>query len=217
MKLKKGEIMKFDIKLLLPSASFLVFTTCSLFAAEETAIDKSDPQWKQDLVKPDMMVFEKGKTYYWDMQTNKGDMSFRLFHQSAPIHATSTIYLTELGFYDDVVFHRVIPGFMAQGGDPTGTGRGNPGYKYAGEFDGSTSHDRPGLLSMANSGPNTDGSQFFITFGPAARLNGKHTIFGKLAEGRSTLSKLERVGTTGGKPKRKAFIKKATITVEKSN
>ena len=84
------------------------------------------------------------------------------------MHVGSTIYLTHLGFYDGVPFHRVIPGFMAQGGDPTGSGRGGPGYKYAGEFDPKVTHDKPGLLSMANAGPGTDGSQFFITFVPHA-------------------------------------------------
>ena len=181
---------------------------------EVTGVDKSDPKWKLKLDQPALMSFEEGKTYYWDMKTNKGEMSFRLFHNSAPMHATSTIYLTELGYYDDVIFHRVIPGFMAQGGDPTGTGSGSPGYKYPGEFDGTNSHDRAGLLSMANAGPNTDGSQFFITFVPTVFLDGKHTIFGELIDGRETLRELEKRGSRSGRTSELLKIEKATIRVE---
>jgi len=180
----------------------------------ELAIDKSNPNWKQRLAKPELMTFKKSERLYWDMVTNKGKMSFRLFPDTAPMHVTSTIYLTELGFYDDVVFHRVIPGFMAQGGDPTGTGRSGPGYKYAGEFDDGVSHDQPGLLSMANAGPNTDGSQFFITFVPTYHLDGKHTIFGKIVEGMDTIKALESAGSMSGKPKEDLRIITATIRVQ---
>ena len=130
------------------------------------------------------------------------------------MHSTSTIYLTNLGFYDDVVFHRVIQGFMAQGGDPTGTGMGGPGYSYAGEFDGTTSHNRPGMLSMANAGPNTDGSQFFITFGPTPHLDGRHTIFGELIAGEETLHELEKQGSRSGKTSELLQITRATVRTE---
>ena len=123
-------------------------------------------------------------------------------------------FLTDVGFYDDVVFHRIIPGFMAQGGDPTGTGRGGPGYRYAGEFDGTTSHDKPGLLSMANAGPGTDGSQFFITFVPTQYLDGKHTIFGEIVSGEETLAMLEAAGSRSGQTSEQVKIEKATIRVE---
>ncbi|MEH6611349.1 MAG: peptidylprolyl isomerase [Halioglobus sp.] len=177
-------------------------------------IDKSNPNWKENLELPTLYSFEPGKNYYWDMQTNKGEMTFKLYHESAPMHATSTIFLTESGFYDDVVFHRIIPGFMAQGGDPTGTGRSGPGYKYDGEFDGSTSHTRSGLLSMANAGPGTDGSQFFITFVPTAFLDGKHTIFGELVTGEATLKQLEEFGSRSGATSERIVIEKATIRIE---
>lgn len=185
-------------------------------AMEKTTvqIDKTNPNWKENLELPTLYSFETGKNYYWDMQTNKGEMSFKLFHESAPMHATSTIFLTELGFYDDVVFHRIIPDFMAQGGDPTGTGRGGPGYRYDGEFDGSTSHTRPGLLSMANAGPGTDGSQFFITFVPTTFLDGKHTIFGELVTGEATLKQLEQFGSSSGATSERIVIEKATIRIE---
>ena len=106
------------------------------------------------------------------------------------------MFLTEKGFYDGTIFHRVIPDFMAQGGDPLGTGTGGPGYQYAGEINPNVKHDRPYLLSMANAGrPNTDGSQFFITFKPTPWLDGKHTIFGEVVEGQDTVKKLEAAGT----------------------
>jgi peptidyl-prolyl cis-trans isomerase B (cyclophilin B) len=183
--------------------------------AVAAAIDKSNPNWKQNLPLPEQMAFEADKSYFWDMKTNKGDMSFRLFHDSAPMHVSSTVYLTESGFYDDVLFHRVIPGFMAQGGDPTGTGRGGPGYKYAGEFDGTTGHTKPGMLSMANAGPNTDGSQFFITFIATPFLDGKHTVFGEIVSGEATLAALEALGSSGaGKTQEVLKIEEAVIRVE---
>ena len=178
------------------------------------AVDKTEPNWKQQLNKPEVMDFKPGEKYYWDMETNMGKMSFLLFHDLTPMHVSSTIYLTELGFYDEVSFHRVIPGFMAQGGDPTGTGRGGPGYRYEGEFPKGLSHDRPGLLSMANAGPGTDGSQFFITFVPTRYLDGKHTIFGELVAGMETLKALEEHGSNGGTPLGKLEIIKATIRRE---
>ena len=177
-------------------------------------VDKTNPHWKQQLNKPEMMVFAPGMKYYWDMETNMGRMSFLLFHDQTPMHVSSTIYLTELGFYDEVLFHRVITGFMAQGGDPTGTGRGGPGYRYEGEFPEGLSHDRPGLLSMANAGPGTDGSQFFVTFVPTQYLDGKHTIFGELVDGMETLRALEERGSNSGKPLERLEIIKATIRRE---
>ncbi len=185
-------------------------------AVEEVAemiseIDKSDPQWKTSLQMPEMMSFEPGQEIFWTMSTNVGDMRFRLFPDVAPMHVTSTIYLTELGFYDDIVFHRVIPGFMAQGGDPLGVGRGGPGYEYDGEFAPDVKHDRPGLLSMANRGPGTDGSQFFITFVPTPWLDGKHTIFGEMVEGEATLAELQKRGSRSGQTSERLVINQATI------
>lgn len=170
--------------------------------------------WRQHLTQPQMMTFDANSNYYWDLTTNMGEMRFRLFHETAPMHATSTIFLTEQGFYDNLIFHRVIPGFMAQGGDPTGTGSGDPGYKYAGEFAGNLSHDKPGLLSMANAGPGTDGSQFFITFVATPFLDGKHTLFGELVSGMETLKAIEARGSRSGKTSETLTITKATIHQE---
>jgi cyclophilin family peptidyl-prolyl cis-trans isomerase len=130
------------------------------------------------------------------------------------MHASSTIYLSRLGFYDGLKFHRVINGFMAQGGCPLGTGTGGPAYKYDGEFDRNTRHDRPGLLSMANAGPGTDGSQFFLTFVPTPHLDGKHTIFGEVVEGADTLKALEKRGSRSGATTEPLVMNKTTIEVE---
>jgi cyclophilin family peptidyl-prolyl cis-trans isomerase len=178
------------------------------------SIDRSAANWKERLPKPPKASFDSGKTYTWLLETSQGPISIRLMPDVAPMHVSSTIYLTQLGFYDGVPFHRVIPGFMAQGGDPTGTGRGGPGYQYAGEFSDEVKHDRPGLLSMANAGPGTDGSQFFLTFAATPWLDGKHTIFGEVVDGKETLEKLEQRGTRSGQPKEKLEIKQATLRVE---
>ena len=159
------------------------------FIAQQN-IDKSSPNWKTTLPKPPQAAFDD-KTYYWDVETNVGKIVIKLMPGVAPMHVSNLIYLTRLGFYDGTSFHRVIPGFMAQGGDPLGNGRGSPGYRFDGEFDASVRHDRPGLLSMANAGPGTDGSQFFITFVPTAHLDGKHTIYGEVVEGMDTVKQLE--------------------------
>ena len=130
------------------------------------------------------------------------------------MHVSSTMYLTRLGFYDGLTFHRVIPGFMAQGGCPLGTGMGSPGYQYAGEFSPKVRHDKPGLLSMANRGPGTDGSQFFLTFVPYPSLDDKHTIFGEVVEGIDAMKKLESFGSQGGKTSKPLLIDSAKIVIE---
>jgi cyclophilin family peptidyl-prolyl cis-trans isomerase len=179
----------------------------------DAKIDKTNARWKERLPKPTKVSFTAGKKYIWVLDTNKGPIEVRLLPDSAPMHVTSTIYLTDLGFYDGVIFHRVIPGFMAQGGDPTGSGRGGPGYSYEGEF-GGAKHDKPGMLSMANAGPGTDGSQFFLTFVPTGYLDGKHTVFGEVVKGMDTVKALEAAGSASGQTKEKLEIKKATIRVQ---
>lgn len=115
--------------------------------------------------------------------TNKGVFVAEMFEDKAPLTTKNFIELVERGFYDGIIFHRVIDGFMIQGGDPTGTGMGGPGYKIKDEFGEGLKHDDEGILSMANAGPNTGGSQFFITLAPTPWLNGHHAIFGKVVEG----------------------------------
>lgn len=181
-------------------------------------IDKTDENWKTKLSKPPMLIFTQDKDYFWELQTNHGNLTIKLFTNSAPMHVSSTIYLTTLGFYDDLIFHRVIPGFMAQGGDPIGNGTGNPGYQYEGEFTGDRSHNEPGMLSMANSGPGTDGSQFFITFMPTPFLDNKHTIFGKVVnDADNSLTKIEALGSRRGRTKEIIKIINASIRVAKTD
>ena len=184
----------------------------------QQAIDKTDTAWKTKLSQPPLLTFTPSKDYFWELQTSQGNLTIKLFTDSAPMHVSSTIYLTTLGFYDDLIFHRVIPGFMAQGGDPTGTGAGNPGYKYDGEFsdnfDGELGHNQAGTLSMANAGPGTDGSQFFLTFKPTPFLDGKHTIFGQVVTDlEGSLTKIEALGSRSGRTKEAITIIKATIRI----
>ncbi|PKM92110.1 MAG: peptidylprolyl isomerase, partial [Euryarchaeota archaeon HGW-Euryarchaeota-1] len=124
------------------------------------------------------------------IETNKGTIKIELFTDKAPKTTQNFIDLANKGFYDGVIFHRVIPGFMIQGGDPTGTGTGGPGYKINDEFHPDLKHDKKGILSMANAGPNTGGSQFFITLAPTPWLDGKHAVFGQVIEGMDVVEKI---------------------------
>ena len=177
-------------------------------------IDKTKSGWKLALPKPPDVRFDPARRYFWDLDTNLGAIAVRLRPDVAPKHVASTLYLTRLGFYDGTPFHRVITKFMAQGGDPRGTGSGGPGYQYDGEFHASVKHDKPGLLSMANAGPGTDGSQFFLTFVPTPWLDGKHTIFGEVVDGMETLRALEQRGSQSGKTSEPLQIRRASIRVE---
>jgi cyclophilin family peptidyl-prolyl cis-trans isomerase len=177
-------------------------------------VDKAKPGWRTSLPKPEKAQFEAGKSYFAKMETTKGPVRIKLLPDVAPMHVTSFIYLTRLGFYDGLAFHRVIPGFMAQGGCPLGSGTGGPGYEYGGEFSPNVKHDQPGMLSMANRGPNTDGSQFFLTFAATPWLDGKHTIYGKVVDGMDTLKALEKVGSQSGRTSEPVKIDKVTIEIE---
>ena len=127
--------------------------------------------------------------------TNKGVFVAQMFEEKAPETTKNFIDLTEKCFYDGIIFHRVIDGFMIQGGDPTGTGRGGPGYRIKDEFGEGLAHDDEGILSMANAGPNTGGSQFFITLAPTPWLNGHHAIFGKVVKGMDVVREIGSVAT----------------------
>ena len=174
-------------------------------------VDKSNPKWRTTLQKPPLSTFEPGKSYHALVQTNKGPIKIKFLPDVAPMHVTNFMYLARLGFFDGLPFHRVITGFMAQGGCPLGTGTGDPGYRFDGEFSPKVKHDRGGLLSMANAGPGTDGSQFFLTFVPTPWLDGKHTIFGEVVEGMDTLKKLEAAGSQNGRTTEPLKMEKVTI------
>ncbi len=120
-------------------------------------------------------------------KTTKGDIHVTLHPAEAPLTVANFVNLAQRGYYDGLKFHRVIDNFMIQGGDPTGTGMGGPGYNFADEFSPSRRHDSAGVLSMANAGPGTNGSQFFITHGPTPRLDGKHSVFGKVTSGQDVV------------------------------
>jgi peptidyl-prolyl cis-trans isomerase B (cyclophilin B) len=176
-------------------------------------VDTSRDGWKTSLSSPPDLPFASDATYQWLLVTNKGEIKVTLRHDVAPKHVSSTAYLTRLGFYDGLSFHRVIPGFMAQGGCPVGRGTGGPGYKMDGEFSPNVRHDKPGLLSMANAGPGTDGSQFFLTFVPTPHLDNMHTIFGEVVEGEAVLAALEAAGSPSGTPSESLVIERATVEV----
>src|SRR5690349_10882517 len=132
---------------------------------------------------PPQMAIDPSKKYRATIETSAGQMTAELFAAEAPKTVNNFVFLARDGFYNGVTFHRVIKGFMAQGGDPTGTGTGGPGYKFGDEFHPGLRHNGPGILSMANAGPGTNGSQFFITHGPTPHLDNKHSVFGKVIEG----------------------------------
>ncbi len=137
---------------------------------------------------PPSMVIDTSKQYIATIETEKGNLVLELFARDVPVTVINFVFLAREGFYDGSTFHRVIPGFMAQGGDPTGTGRGTPGYRFEDEFSQHT--HVAGSLSMANAGPDTNGSQFFITYAPQPMLDGRHSVFGQLIEGMDVLEKL---------------------------
>jgi peptidyl-prolyl cis-trans isomerase A (cyclophilin A) len=147
-----------------------------------------------------------------EFETTMGDFQIELFEDKAPITTKNFIDLAKKGFYDGVIFHRVIDGFMIQGGDPTGTGRGGPGYRIPDEFHPELRHDAAGILSMANAGPNTGGSQFFITLAPTPWLDGRHAVFGRVVAGMDVVESIGKVETgPGDRPLREVKMTKVTI------
>ena len=177
-------------------------------------VDKAQPNWRSALSKPEAVAFDPARKYFARMATNRGTMRIQLYPDLAPLHVTNFLYLVRLGFHDGLKFHRVIPGFMAQGGCPRGNGTGDAGYEFAAEISPKVKHDKAGVLSTANRGPGTDSSQFFLTFGPAPWLDGGYTIFGQVTEGLETLQGLEAVGSASGRTKDLVKVEKVTIEVE---
>ena len=145
-------------------------------------------QWKN----PPEMHIDTDATYRAEIETDKGTIELELYPQHAPKTVNNFIFLAREGFYDGVIFHRVIDSFMIQGGDPTGAGRGGPGYKFEDETRGNPLRHERGVISMANAGPNTNGSQFFITHAPQPHLDGKHTVFGKVVAGQDVVDAIEQ-------------------------
>jgi peptidyl-prolyl cis-trans isomerase B (cyclophilin B) len=145
-------------------------------------------QWK---VPPQMQIDPK-KNYVATLDTNKGTIELALYPEYAPKTVNNFVFLAGEGFYDGLTFHRVISDFMIQGGDPTGNGTGGPGYRFEDETRGNPLMHEKGVISMANAGPNTNGSQFFITHSPQPHLNGKHTVFGKVTKGMDVVNAIRQ-------------------------
>ncbi|MDO8715528.1 MAG: peptidylprolyl isomerase [Dehalococcoidales bacterium] len=184
------------IKLSRIITSILVSSVMLVASCSGTASSSSTPPPKRKSYSaPPPMKIDTGKQYTAKIETSKGRLVLELY-TDVPVTANNFIFLAREGFYDNTTFHRIIPDFMAQGGDPTGTGRGGPGYSFADEFtrdaSGALEHTHgTGSLSMANAGPNTNGSQFFITYEPQPHLDGKHSVFGQLMVGMDVLKKLQ--------------------------
>ena len=178
------------------------------------AVNKKDPAWRTKLKLPTLAKFDPAKSYFARMATNKGEMLIKFKPDVAPMHVTSFIYLARMGYFDGLKFHRVIKGFMAQGGDPMGNGTGGPGYQFGGEFSPKALHNGPGVVSTANAGPGTDGSQFFIMFRAYPSLDGSYSVFGQVEEGLATLKAMEAAANPGdGPPTEPLSITKVTIEV----
>ncbi|MEM7800402.1 MAG: peptidylprolyl isomerase [Chloroflexota bacterium] len=172
----------------------------TVLEGDRTVADLSPSERNDFYGAPPEMIIDTDKSYEAVIETNRGTMRLELFDDQAPVTVNNFVFLANEGFYDGTVFHRVISDFMAQGGDPTGTGSGGPGYRFEDEIDPTLTFDRRGLLAMANSGPATNGSQFFITFQETSWLNGNHTIFGELIEGDDVLGSINITDGTNNPP-----------------
>jgi len=172
--------------------------------------DGSSPQQRKFDEEPPMII-DTGKRYVATMDTSHGTMVFALDPLAAPKTVNSFVFLARYHYFDGIVFHRIIPGFVLQGGDPTGTGTGGPGYKYADELPEGGRY-KVGSLAMANAGPNTNGSQFFVISGPdGVRLPPLYSLFGEAVSGLDVVEKINAVGTRSGAPKERVVIERVTI------
>ncbi|MBU1299406.1 MAG: peptidylprolyl isomerase [Bacteroidetes bacterium] len=179
----------------------LIFSISFTFSQEKTKKDKKAVEIKNPVVV---------------METSMGTIEIELFAKETPKTVENFVGLTKKGYYNGIIFHRVIANFMIQGGDPTGTGRSGEslwGGKFEDEIVPKLKHDAPGILSMANAGPNTNGSQFFITLAPTPHLNGRHTVFGKVVKGLDVVKAIGKVETTkpGDRPKKDVVMQKVYL------
>ena len=166
----------------------------------------------REYAQPPELTIDPEGSYSADIRTNQGTISVELYAEDAPLTVNNFIFLAQQGFYDGVIFHRVIPDFMIQGGDPTGTGGGGPGYRFRDEIVPSLIFDGPGILAMANAGPGTNGSQFFITVAATPHLTGNHTIFGRVTAGQEVADSISKVPTSrGNRPREEVAIQSIEI------
>ncbi|HVA06351.1 MAG TPA: peptidylprolyl isomerase [Acidimicrobiales bacterium] len=174
------------------------------------AADGSSPQQRQFDEEPPMVI-DTNKRYTATMVTSHGTMVIALDHLAAPKTVNSFVFLARYHFYDGVIFHRIIPGFVLQGGDPTGTGTGGPGYRFADELPAAGRYQM-GSLAMANAGPNTNGSQFFVISGPdGAGLPPLYSLFGAVVSGGDVVERINELGTSSGTPKERVVIESVTV------
>jgi cyclophilin family peptidyl-prolyl cis-trans isomerase len=177
---------------------------------EPPAADGSSPQRRTFDGEPPMVI-DATKRYTATMVTSKGTMTIALSPELAPRTVNNFVFLARYHYFDGIVFHRVIPGFVLQGGDPTGTGTGGPGYNFADELPAPGRYEL-GSLAMANAGPNTNGSQFFVISGPdGVQLPPKYALFGKVVAGLDTVATIDAAGSPSGKPKEKVTIESVTV------
>ena len=184
----------------------LLALALALIAAPALAQQKQKKTYERE---PDMKI-DKEKVYVARMETTEGPIVIELYPKWAPHHVNSFVFLAREGFYDGVIFHRVIPGFVIQGGDPTGTGTGGPGYKFRDELDKPGTYQR-GTVAMANAGPNTNGSQFFVVLGKVG-LPHAYTIFGEVTDGMDAVDAVAALQTRSERPVEDAVINRVTIT-----
>ncbi len=181
-------------------------------------IDVKKTGWRTALPKPEKVTsWDAKKTYTWTLETNKGTMKFKFYPDGAPMHVTNFVYLTKLGYFDGLGFHRVVKKFMAQGGCPTGSGSGTPGYRYETETTPKYTHSKRGILSTARTNMrDTDGSQFFIMFEKKDFLDNQYSVFGECVDGLAVLDAIEAAGKDRdpAPPSETLTITKATVAVE---
>ena len=192
MKNRQGRVLVFG----LAPIGLMVVAACGSATTDIVAAPPTAPVTEEDAAalqwsSPPTMEIDPSQSYEAVFRTEIGEFRVRLLADQAPMTVNNFVFLAKQGYYDNTTFHRVLPGFMAQGGDPTGTGGGGPGYTFEDEFDPDLLFDQAGRLAMANRGPNTNGGQFFITYAPTPHLNGLHTIFGEVVEGGGVLSRLK--------------------------
>ena len=197
------------------------FKTCSIAAVAIVALSCGDAAGQpaggaaKTYDAPPPMTIDPTKDYTAKIVTNMGDITVDLFEGDAPMTVNNFVFLASDGFYDGVIFHRVIDRFMIQGGDPEGTGTGGPGYQFADETRGNKQRHEPFTLSMANAGPNTNGSQFFITEVATPHLDGRHTVFGRVIEGKDVVEEISdvRVGM-GDRPVEAVVMQDVIIMID---
>jgi peptidyl-prolyl cis-trans isomerase B (cyclophilin B) len=185
---KVNKIVWYKKKAIMVPAGIALALSVLILTLFMTGVIKMPSQPPKSYNSPTPMTIDVNKKYTALIKTARGDLTIELYPQDAPVTVNNFVALARKGFYNGLTFHRIIPGFMAQGGDPSGNGTGGPGYKFQDEFSSRT--HQAGSLSMANSGPNTNGSQFFICYAPQPHLNGKHTVFGQLTQGMDVLKQL---------------------------